>query len=126
MGPSTRSFAEPNEAAGFAARWKLMHEAGQEIGQFAALAREPLEGELAVFPEAIEAAGEARKVLASETISDIDAMVQPGLAALRAIHARGQDTTAPALALWREYHAARSALLALAASAPIAQEPVAA
>ena len=53
-------------------------------------------------------------------------MLQPGLFALRAIAARGQDTTAPALALWREFHALRSALLALAPPAEPEQEPVAA
>ena len=68
---------------------------------------------LADFPYAIEDAGGARLMMAREAIGDIDAMLQPGLAALRAIAKRGQDTTAPAVALWREFHASRSALLAL-------------
>ena len=37
----------------------------------------------------------------------------PGVTALLAVSARGQDPTAAALALWREYHHARAALLAL-------------
>ena len=76
------------------------------------------------FPNAIETVGDARLLLARETIGDIDAMLQPGLAALRAIAARGQDTTAPAIALWREFHASRNALLALVGSTQTAEVAV--
>ena len=110
--------------AGFAKRWREVHRAGQEIAAMAALSKEPLTGELERFPEEIEAIGGARWTLAQETLSDIDAMLRPGLCALRAIAARGQDTTAPALALWREFHASRSALMALTVSQPVAEVPV--
>nr|WP_298898551.1 hypothetical protein [uncultured Altererythrobacter sp.] len=113
MGPITTTNSESISSPGIAAGWTAINEAGQEIGRFAALAPEQLEGSLIDFPNAIETAGGARLLLARETIGDIDAMLQPGLAALRAIAARGQDTTAPAIALWREFHASRSALLAL-------------
>jgi hypothetical protein len=116
MGPITNTNPEPTSVAGIASRWAAINDAGQEIGRFAALAPEQLDGKLADFPNAIETAGGTRLLLARETIGDIDAMLQPGLAALRAIAARGQDTTAPAIALWREFHASRSALLALVAS----------
>jgi len=39
--------------------------------------------------------------------------MKPGVQALLAVSARGQDPTAAALTLWREYHHARAALLAL-------------
>jgi hypothetical protein len=39
--------------------------------------------------------------------------MEPGLAALLAVHARGVNPAAAALALWQEFHAARAALLAL-------------
>lgn len=90
----------------------------------AALSEEELSGDLARFPQDIAAIGGARLALAQDALNDIDAMLQPGLCALRAIAARGQDATAPALALWREFHAARSALLALAASPAQAQSPI--
>lgn len=82
----------------------------------AALAREPYAGALAEFPLAIRTRGAARLALATNTLDDLLAITAPGLAALECIAARGQDTTAPALALWREFHAARAAVLALAFS----------
>lgn len=101
-------------AEALAARWQALHAAGQEIGAMAALAPEPFDEQLAGFPARIKARGGARLALASEGVADLDAILQPGLIALRTIHARGQDTTAPALALWREFHALRTALLGLA------------
>lgn len=115
----------PDRAQGhaFAARWRALHDAGQEIGALAALAPEPFDDRLAAFPGQIEAGGGAQLTLAREYLGDLDAMLQPGLVALRTLHARGQDTTAPALALWREFHASRGALLALAREAKL-EEPV--
>lgn len=80
----------------------------------AALACEPFTGALAEFPLAIRSRGPARLALATDTLDDLLAITAPGLAALECIAARGQDTTAPALALWREFHGARAAVLALA------------
>ena len=37
--------------------------------------------------------------------------MQPGLRALLALTAKGQDTTAAALTLWREFHCARNAIV---------------
>ncbi len=124
MGPITTTNPEAFGSPGIAARWTAINEAGQEIGRFAALAPEKLDGTLMEFPNAIETVGGTRLLLARETIGDIDAMLQPGLAALRAIAARGQDTTAPAIALWREFHASRNALLALVGSTQTAEVAV--
>ncbi|TNE29160.1 MAG: hypothetical protein EP350_10090 [Alphaproteobacteria bacterium] len=95
------------------ARWTALHAQAREIGHFAALAKEPFDGQIASFPKRIVETGGAALDLAQRGIEDIDAVLRPGLAALRAIHARGQEPTAPALALWREFHAARHALLSL-------------
>lgn len=108
----------------FAALWAKLNEAGQEIGSMAALGREEMTDEVAGFPKAIGAIGSTRWAIARDTLADIDAILQPGLTALYAIKARGQDTTAPALALWREFHASRSSLLALAKTARSPQETV--
>lgn len=124
MGLITTTNPEALDSPGIAARWTAINEAGQEIGRFAALAPEKLDASLMDFPNAIEAVGGARLLLARETIGDIDAMLQPGIVALRAIAARGQDTTAPAIALWREFHASRSALLALAGNPQTAEAAV--
>ena len=103
----------PASTGALAARWGALHAAGLEIGAMAALAPEAFDERLAGFPARIEARGGARLALASDGIADLDAILQPGLMALRTIRARGQDTTAPALALWREFHALRTALLDL-------------
>lgn len=118
--------AAVTEARQFAARWVALHAAGQEIGSLAALAAEPFDERLANFPARIEARGGARLELARDGVADLDAILQPGLTALCTIHARGQDTTAPALALWREFHALRGALLDLAPEEIEASSPIAA
>lgn len=100
-------------AAAIGVRWAALHERAREIGRFAALADEPFDDQLASFPARISEAGIDALGLAQRGLEDIDAILQPGLAALRSISARGQEPTAPALALWREFHAARQALLAL-------------
>ncbi len=120
MGPIPSANTDAAGEASIAAHWAAINQAGREIGRFAALAPEAQEEGLADFPHAIEGAGGARLMLAREAIGDIDAMLQPGLIALRAIAKRGQDTTAPAIALWREFHASRSALLALVNNAQTA------
>lgn len=109
-----KAMAEPAHAdRSVAARWELLHETGREIASMAALAAEPMREPFASYPERIEAAGATRLALAHRGLDDIDAMMQPGLTALRLIAARGLDTTAPALALWREFYHARAGLLAL-------------
>jgi hypothetical protein len=112
-----------SKEANLAARWRALHDAGQEIGVLAALAPEPYDNDLAAFPSLIESTGGAYLTLARDALADLEAILQPGLTALRTIHSRGQDPTSPALALWREFHAARAALLSLA-RARTAEEPV--
>ena len=69
------------------------------------------------FAAAIADAGGWRLELARERLADMGALLQPGLAALLAVKARGRDAAAPARALWSEYRVARDALLALAPEA---------
>lgn len=104
-------FAQPVSA--LALRWGELHETAGEIAGLAQLAREPFEGLLASFPERVTQAGEQRAYFVRRGLDDIDAMLQPGLTALRLIASRGLDTTAPALALWREFYYARAGLLAI-------------
>ncbi len=113
-----RSLAQEVQGAGdqpatLAVRWASLHDQATEIGRYAALAVEPITDELAGFPARIADAGPAIEGLTERGLDDILAMIEPGLSALRALSARGQEPTAPALALWREFHAARQALLAL-------------
>lgn len=97
-----------------AERWKDLHQSAEHLARLAALSPEPFRGEIAAFPGMIGEAHEWQRELAWQGLEDIDAMMRPGLAALHTITARGASPTAPALSLWREFHAARSALMALA------------
>ncbi len=108
-----RTAAAPKPHAQFAQNWQRLHDQAGEVAELAGISREKFEGEIAAFPGHLCDAGEAAQELAWQGIEDIDAMLQPGLTALRTITARGQDASVPALALWREFHCARAAILRL-------------
>ncbi len=69
--------------------------------------------EIRNFPAVMREAGGWRRELADQGIADITAIMEPGLSALLAVHARGKRPQAAALALWQEYLTARDTLLAL-------------
>lgn len=52
-----------------------------------------------------------QRALVAQTVADCAAMLDSGLAALGTLARRGQDPAAPALVLWREFHAARAAIV---------------
>jgi hypothetical protein len=54
-----------------------------------------------------------QRALVARTAADCAAMLDSGLAALGTLTRRGQDTSAPALVLWREFHAARAAMVSV-------------
>lgn len=105
--PGPETLSDPGTAE---ARWESLH--GQ-AAQLAALGRIAPEAPQAGFAALFAAAGDRQRQLAAQGLEDIAAMLQPGLAALATLTARGQDTAAPALALWREFHAARASVLAV-------------
>lgn len=96
------------------AKWAALHDAAGVVAVLAGFADEPPSSEIRDFPTAIRRAMPWRRELAHSGIDDLAAIMEPGIAALLAVHARGSDTRAPALALWREFRAARDALLTLA------------
>ncbi len=96
-----------------AVRWAALHDASAVVATLAGVAEEPLPQAIASFPAAMRETGGSRCAMAEQGIEDLAAMMEPGLTALLAIHARGGDTAAPALALWQEFDRARNALLAL-------------
>jgi hypothetical protein len=86
-----------------------------QAGQLALLARLAAETEhqaTAIEP-LLDGAEPWQRTLAEQTMTDIEAMLDSGLTALATLSRRGQDTSAPALVLWREFHAARTGLLAV-------------
>ena len=95
-------------------QWAVLRNAGHAIAAMIAPADRPELAEPLDFPQALNAATGWRKVMIEQGLSDLIAMMEPGLSALLEVHARGHDASAPALALWQEFSAARSALVALA------------
>ena len=101
-------------ASAMSMKWSALHDAANVVGMLAGLAADPARPEIRNFPAVMRDAGGWRRELAEQGIDDLSAVMEPGLAALLAVHARGTNTAVPALALWQEFHAARAALLALA------------
>ena len=97
-------------------RWSALHDAARLIASLAGLADAPARPDLRNFPAVIRDAGGWRLSLAEEGVADLSAMMEPGMSALLAAHARGSDVLAPALALYQEFVTARNALLALCPS----------
>ncbi len=94
-----------------------LHGKASAIALLARLAPEPVEigGELGAV---IARAQPWQRALVAQTIGDCGAMLESGLAALNTLSRRGQDSAAPALVLWREFHAARASMVAVLASEP--------
>jgi hypothetical protein len=124
--PDSKAWASPMpDAASLGAaavsvtsmKWAALQDAAAVVGTLAGLEAESPSPEIRDFPASIRDAGDWRREAAEKGIDDLAAIMKPGIAALLAVNARGTDAAAPALALWREFHAARTALLALAPAA---------
>ena len=94
-------------------KWSAIHDAAATVGKLAGVSDEERKPEVRNFPAAIRDAENWRREAAEQGIEDLSAILEAGLSALLAAHARGANPNAPALALWREFNAARDALLAL-------------
>ncbi len=94
-----------------------LHGKAAALALLARLAPEPVEigGELGA---AIARAHPWQRALVAQTVEDCAAMLEAGLAALGTLLRRGQDPAAPALVLWREFHAAREAIAGVLAAEP--------
>lgn len=106
-----RPAAAPSETA--RRQWAALHQAAGVVAVLAGLPVEPERSVTRNFPVTIATVGGWRASLAEQGIADLSAMMEPGLAALLAIHGQGADTLAPARTLWEEFDHARAALLAL-------------
>ena len=102
--------AEPVSLTALREKWAAIH---ADAARLNAMARIGPENEQVPIAALLDTALDGQRALAGQALEDIAAMLAPGLAALSTLQARGQDCTAPALALWREFHAARTAVLAL-------------
>lgn len=100
-------------ASALALKWSALHEAASAVGAIAGYAAQALPPEVRDFPQAIREVGGWRREHAERGIEDLSAIMEPGLAALLAAHARGARPAVAAQALWQEFHAARDGLLLL-------------
>ena len=98
-------------------QWAALHDAAAAVAAMAGLEPEQATARVRGFPAQIRDAGGWRLELAASGIADLSAIMKPGLTALLAVRARGQDAAAAALALWQEFQAARDAIVALAPEA---------
>ena len=100
-------------ASAMSMKWSALHDAAGVVAMLAGIAAEPMRADVRNFPAVMRDAGGWRRSMAEQGIEDLTAIMEPGMAALLAVHARGVSPAAAALALWQEFHAARAALLAL-------------
>ncbi|MEO0061938.1 MAG: hypothetical protein RLZZ08_498 [Pseudomonadota bacterium] len=94
-------------------KWAALTEAGTVVAALAGAEAERITPEVRNFPALIRDTEDWRRELAENGIADLAAMMEPGMAALLAVSARGADPGPAALALWREFTRARTAILAL-------------
>ena len=94
-------------------RWAALADAANVVAVLAGLDPERATPEVRNFPALIRDAEAWRRECAEHGIADIAAVMEPGIAALLAVNARGADPRPAAMALWREFVAARTAVLSL-------------
>ena len=95
-------------------KWIALQDAAAAVAALAGAQAEPSRPEIRNFPALIRDTGGWRHALAQTGVDDLAAVMEPGLTALLAVNARGNDASAPAMALWKEFLCARGAILALA------------
>ena len=110
---SGRSEFEQASASAMSRKWSALHDAVAVVGSLTGMSPETIRPEIRDFPALLRDVGGWRCELAEQGIDDLSAVMEPGLAALLAIHARGVNPAPAALALWQEFQVARAALLAL-------------
>ena len=94
-------------------RWAALGEAARVVCMLAGVESEKPDNTIRNFPALMRDAEPWRRQAAENGCADMAAMMEPGLAALLAINARGSDCQAAARALWLEYVTARKAVVAL-------------
>jgi len=100
-------------ANGMSMKWAAVHAAAAAVGELAGQPPEYRRPDVRNFPAIMRDTGGWRHIVAQQGVDDLAAIMEPGLAALLALHASGGATVAPAQALWQEFQSARAALLAL-------------
>lgn len=111
--PAEPRARETSDSAVLAEQWEAVHQAAAAVGGLAQLGRERISPDIAELPQRAAERGGWHYEMVARGIEDLAAVMQPGLRALLSLTAQGQDTTAAALTLWREFHTARAAIIDL-------------
>ena len=106
------AFAQSGASA-MSVHWTALADAANVVATLAGLEAEGTSAEMRNFPALIRDAEPWRRELAGNSIADLAAVMEPGIAALLALHARGADSQPAALTLWREFVSARSAIMSV-------------
>ncbi len=112
-GASSRPAFGQSAASALSVKWAALQDAAAVIAALAGIEAEPPTPELRNFPALIREAEPWRRELAERGIEDMTAVLEPGIAALLGVDARGASPRPAALALWGEFTEARAAVLAL-------------
>ncbi len=120
--PTERDFANAAQAGQaaqppIATQWAAIRDAAGAVAMMAGIAPEAVDSRIRNLPILLRDEPEWKRALAARGVADLAAILQPGVKALLAVHARGQDARVPANALWREYIAARDAIMCLVPNA---------
>jgi len=108
-----RPTLERSSASATSMRWAALADAANVVAALAGVEPERPTPELRNFPALIRDAEAWRREQAENGVADLAAVMEPGIAALLAVSARGADPRPAAMALWREFIAARGAILSL-------------
>jgi hypothetical protein len=100
-------------ASALSLKWAALQNAAEIVASLAGLEPERTTPEIRNFPALMREAEPCRRELADRGAEDMAAVMEPGIAALLGVNARGASPRPAALALWREFVEARAALLAL-------------
>jgi len=111
-GPARANFAQ-GAASATSMRWAPLADAANVVAVLAGVEPERTTAEVRNFPALIRDAEAWRRERAEHGVADLAAILEPGIAALLAVNARGADPQPAAMALWREFISARAAILAL-------------
>ena len=106
-----------------ALKWAALHDAAGAIALLAGAEPPGANDAARNLPSLFHGLSGWRRQSVERGLDDLVAMMEPGLGALLAINERGDDTTAPARVLLREFHLARQALMALAPPARTGEAP---
>ncbi len=94
-------------------RWAALTEAARVVATLAGVDAEQPDSLVRHLPALVRECAPWRRKLAENGVADLAAIMEPGITALLSVNARGADPRPAAIALWREFATARTAVLDL-------------